>query len=91
MIYMVCYDISNPKRLTKVAKTLENFGIRVQRSFFQCEMSKIQMDNLKNSLLNIVNVKADYLFVYPLCEKCSHKAEVIGSGTVLELETFFIL
>ncbi len=28
--YLVCYDISNPKRLRKVAKTCEDFGYRKQ-------------------------------------------------------------
>ena len=45
MIYFISYDVSNPKRLNKVAKTLENFGIRIQFSFFECEMEKELISN----------------------------------------------
>jgi CRISPR-associated protein Cas2 len=88
---MVCYDISNPKRLTKTAKTLENYGIRIQKSFFQCEMNKQEMEDLKNELLQIIDIRQDYLFVYPLCGKCTKNAVVIGQGQTLKLETYFIL
>ena len=47
MIYFISYDIANPKRLCKVAKTLENYGLRVQYSFFECEMNQKIMENLK--------------------------------------------
>ena len=56
MIYFISYDVSNPKRLNKVAKTLENFGIRIQFSFFECEMEKEQLEKLKSSLLEILAV-----------------------------------
>ena len=56
MIYFISYDVSNPKRLNKVAKTLENFGIRIQFSFFECEMEKEQLEKLKASLLEILAV-----------------------------------
>ena len=37
--YLVCYDISNPKRLRKVAATCEDFGYRKQLSVFLCRLS----------------------------------------------------
>jgi len=91
MIYMVCYDISNPKRLGKVAKVLENHGMRIQKSFFQCEMNKENMINLKNKLLKIINRRKDSLFIYPLCEDCSNKAITDGNGKILKLTNFEIL
>ena len=56
MMYFISYDIANPKRLVKIAKTLENFGLRVQYSFFECEMEKEQLNNLKRALLDIINL-----------------------------------
>ena len=61
MIYFISYDVSNPKRLNKVAKMLENFGIRIQFSFFECEMEKEQLEKLKSSLLEILDKKQDSL------------------------------
>ncbi len=91
MIYMFCYDISDPKRLAKVAKKLEDFGIRIQKSFFQCDISKQQKDKLKNLLLSLIDRKQDSLIIYPLCEKCSLNAEKIGQGDIINLEPFEIL
>ncbi len=91
MIYMFCYDIANPKRLTKVAKTLENFGIRIQYSFFQCEISKNQVEKLKKALLKQIDTKQDKLFIYPLCEKCSQKVKTDGLGKILKITTFEII
>jgi CRISPR-associated protein Cas2 len=33
--YLVSYDISDPKRLRKVARSLEGFGVRLQYSVFE--------------------------------------------------------
>src|SRR5262245_31991344 len=35
MFYLIAYDIPNDQRRTKVAKTLEDFGDRVQYSVFE--------------------------------------------------------
>ena len=37
--YIVTYDIRNPKRLRRVAKTCEDFGCRRQLSIFLCRIS----------------------------------------------------
>ena len=91
MMYFVSYDIANQKRLVKIAKTLENYGIRVQFSFFQCEMEKEQFECLKRSLLSIINMKEDSLFFYPICEDCLKNTSSIGKGSIFFPKTFEIL
>ncbi|MGC8764844.1 MAG: CRISPR-associated endonuclease Cas2 [Brevinematia bacterium] len=88
---MVCYDVSNPNRLRRVAKTLEKYGLRVQKSFFQLETSYEILERIVNDLLNIIKLKEDYLFIYPLCEFCSRKALMQGKGKLIKLEAFEIL
>ena len=91
MIYFISYDVSNAKRLNKVAKTLENFGIRIQFSFFECEMEKEQLEKLKASLLEILDKKEDSLLIYPLCEDCVSKTTSLGEGNIFIQKTFEIL
>jgi len=91
MIYMFCYDISNAKRLRKVAKILENYGMRVQKSFFQCDMDKSSMDELKNKLLKLINKRKDSLFIYPLCEDCVNRVIKDGKGDIIKLESYEII
>lgn len=88
---MICYDIANPKRLKRTAKILENFGIRAQYSFFQCEISHKMLNNLIGKILEVIDTDYDYLFVYPLCEECSQKAITDGMGSLIKLESFTIL
>lgn len=91
MIYFISYDIADQKRLHKVAKTLENFGIRIQFSFFECEMEKAQLDELKSSLLKILDKKEDSLRIYPLCQDCAAKTTSLGKGDIFIPKTFEIL
>lgn len=88
---MFCYDISDDKRLRRTAKVLEQFGIRVQKSFFQCEMEKQRMQELKDKIRKVINERKDYFFIYPLCEDCSRKALTDGTGELIRLEAFEIL
>jgi len=91
MIYMVCYDISDPKRLRRAAKTLENFGLRIQKSFFQCEISRPMRKTLETALLEVIDTEQDYLYFYPLCDDCTRRAITLGTGEVVRLEPFEIL
>jgi len=91
MIYMICYDITDPKRLRKTAKILEDFGIRVQYSFFQCEMRKEKLEELKRNILDVIDLETDNFFIYPLCEDCSRKAIVYGNKDVIKLQSFEII
>jgi CRISPR-associated protein Cas2 len=91
MIYMICYDIAEPKRLIKVSKELLNYGIRTQYSFFQCDLYKTEFGVLMNKLRSIIDKDEDKLYVYPLCDKCIKKAMVQGTGKLIVIKSFEIL
>lgn len=38
MFVLVAYDIRDDERLRRVAKVMESYGHRVQRSIFECEV-----------------------------------------------------
>lgn len=62
--YLVSYDISHPKRLRKVAHTLEGFGIRLQYSVFECPLDDLRLAKLKTELHDLLNHEEDQvLFV----------------------------
>lgn len=91
MIYMICYDITDSKRLRKTAKVLENYGIRIQKSFFQCEISKGMLDRLIKNILDSVDISKDKLYIYPLCNGCLKNVKFDGTGDMAKIETFEIL
>ncbi|HEX6507203.1 MAG TPA: CRISPR-associated endonuclease Cas2 [Chloroflexota bacterium] len=68
---LVAYDVSTEtpagqRRLRKVAQVCCGFGVRVQKSVFECWLSDRQQARLLASLLAVINVNEDSLRVYPL-------------------------
>ncbi len=62
--YLVSYDVCHPKRLRRVARTLEGFGARLQYSVFECPLDDIRLAKLKAELHGLVNHEEDQvLFV----------------------------
>ncbi|MBR6199646.1 MAG: CRISPR-associated endonuclease Cas2 [Spirochaetales bacterium] len=91
MVYFIGYDIADSKSLARVANILENFGIRVQKSFFECEMNRAKMNDVCDSILAEMDLKSDKLQIYPICEDCLSKSEIIGRGGIDKPQTFMIL
>lgn len=91
MIYFISYDIADGKRRRRTAKTLENYGLRVQLSFFECEMSEEQKDGLVSALLEIIDKKEDSLLIYPLCQKCLLAAFTEGRSDMFRPVTYMVI
>jgi CRISPR-associated protein Cas2 len=83
-MYIVSYDISGDKLRRKVAKELENFGIRVQYSVFECELENGRYAELYSRLVRLMGDAADEasndsIRIYDLCQKCKLKTRIIGN------------
>jgi CRISPR-associated protein Cas2 len=72
--WIVAYDISNPKRLRKVATCCEDFGVRKQLSVFLCRLTATDFVRLRSRLYDLVNLEEDQVFCIPLCGKCLHES-----------------
>ena len=79
--YLVCYDISDPKRLRKVAKICEDFGYRRQLSVFFVLVSATEFVRLRTRLYEAINLDEDQVLFLPLCGKCCHGIEALGRPT----------
>jgi CRISPR-associated protein Cas2 len=79
--YLVAYDISDPKRLRKVALTCEDFGHRRQYSVFLCRLTATDLVRLKRRLYDIVDLEADQVLFIPLCNRCLDGMEALGRPT----------
>ena len=79
---LVSYDIPNDKRRTKVMKTLNGFGRRVQFSVFECELRPADLELLKSRLRALVVAGEDDVRFYPLCEACLRKTTMLGHATL---------
>mgnify|MGYP001408461485 CR=1 FL=1 len=53
--YLVSYDISHPKRLRRVARAMEGFGVRLQYSVFECALDALRLARCRAELGPIPN------------------------------------
>lgn len=73
------YDISDPKRLRRVAKLALEHGERIQKSLYLCALSPEQLDLLHRQLAVLVRVP-DRLMLRPVCHKCRQATRTQGAG-----------
>jgi CRISPR-associated protein Cas2 len=63
-MYVVTYDICDPKRLRKVYKYMLGWGEHLQLSVFQCELSHRELVELRAGLARLIHHLEDQvLFV----------------------------
>jgi CRISPR-associated protein Cas2 len=65
-LVLIIYDISSNKRRTKMAKLLESYGFRVQRSAFEAVVSMPEYLKLLKRIDRLVDEQNDYVRVYRL-------------------------
>ena len=78
---LVCYDISDPKRLRKVARCCEDFGYRKQLSVFLVRVSATDFVRLRSRLYDIIDLTEDQVMFIPLTESGLQRMEAIGRPT----------
>jgi len=91
--WLVIYDISNTKRLAKIAKLMEDFGIRVQKSVFEVEATDQIIKILCSKATNLMNLEEDFIVIFDICEKDWQKKVKVGPGKfeVPDEESYYIL
>ena len=79
--WLVCYDISNPKRLRKVATCCEDYGVRKQFSVFLCRLTRTDFARLRARLYGLIHLQEDQVLFIPLCGRCVGQIEAMGRPT----------
>ena len=65
-LYLIAYDIADPKRLGQVARYLCQYAYRVQYSVFVASLSSYQLERLLFDLEEIIEPRWDDIRAYPL-------------------------
>ena len=75
-LLLVCYDVPDDRRRTRMAKALSQLGTRLQLSVFLLEgRTLVEVTRLLTPLLN---EEVDNLCIQPLCATCSGKPVLLG-------------
>jgi CRISPR-associated protein Cas2 len=91
MFVVVSYDIPDNKRRSRVAKVLEGYGYRVQKSVFECELSPELYEKMKKRLEKRIKPDQDSIRYYYLCQNCLGKVAFSGLGQVMREKPFFVV
>ena len=91
--WLVIYDISDSKRLQKVAKIVEEYGVRVQYSVFEVYAGDKAIEELRRRIRGVIDEADDYVAYFDICERDWQKREKFGSGKVevAQDKDFYIL
>lgn len=90
MLVLITYDVSfdNPagaRRLRRIAKHCLDYGVRVQYSVFECDVTPDQWVILKNKLLDEYQEATDSLRFYMLGAKGRQKIEHYGAKRAIDI------
>lgn len=64
MLHLIAYDIGHPRRLRRVAKVCADYGIRMEKSVFECDLTDEQMAQFWERLRRVVDEEEDRVFDY---------------------------
>jgi len=78
MIYLITYDIEDDKQRNKISNVLENYGVRVQESVFECNLTSVTYKEVVDRIGKIITEGANLRF-YPICKECYSKAAGFGN------------
>ena len=80
--WLLCYDIAEPKRLSKIHRYVTKIAIPMQYSVFLMQASHTELDEILDTLKVLINEKEDDIRIYPLHKK--PKKYTIGEGIFTE-------
>jgi CRISPR-associated protein Cas2 len=96
MLILVTYDVTTveragQRRLRRVAQACQDYGVRVQKSVFECQVGQTEWVRLRDRLLREINANEDSLRFYFLDETARKKVEHHGVDKPLDLNEPLIL
>lgn len=96
MMIIVSYDVDfsdtkGAKRLRKVAKICERYGVRVQNSVFETVVDSVQLSEMKLALSEVIDSELDTVRFYNLGNKWESKIDTIGRIKGFKQEDALIL
>jgi CRISPR-associated protein Cas2 len=89
--YVISYDIVDNRNRNRAAETLKDYGIRIQKSVFECRLELRGLKELMQKLAKIIDPKIDSIVVYPLCLCCFNERNSIGVTVFREEKDYLVI
>ena len=96
MLVLITYDVSTVekaglRRLRRVARACEDYGTRVQKSVFECQVGQKEWVNLRARLLREIKEDEDSLRFYFLDQESVQRTEHHGVDKPVDLTEPLVL
>ena len=89
MLLVITYDVdtttpAGAKRLRKVAKVCERYGMRVQNSVFEVLVDAAQLVTLKAELKRRIDMELDSVRFYRLGNSYENRIDTLGKSPLVQ-------
>lgn len=96
MKIIVAYDVSTEttegrRRLRRVAKMCERMGQRVQKSLFECDVNKMQLEEIERNLVSIIDESKDCLRLYKIGENARLNIKEYGKFKAVDFDDAMVV
>ncbi len=79
-LYLIVYDIANPKRWRAVFKTMHGYGEWLQLSVFQCRLTRIRHAELIADLDGIIHHDDDHVLIIDVGPVHNVEPKIVSLG-----------
>jgi CRISPR-associated protein Cas2 len=91
MITLITYDITDPKRLNNTRHFLKEFGLRTQKSVFECDIDDVAIKKIRTYCRDNLDLKKDSVRIYKICNNCMRKVVLSGLGLKLTQLDYMVI
>lgn len=79
-LYVVVYDIADPRRWRSVFKTMHGYGDWLQLSVFQCRLARVRHAELIADMDNIIHHDEDHVVIIDVGPADNVEPRVVSLG-----------
>lgn len=91
MLTLVAYDIVKPRRLARVARVCEDFGVRVQYSIFECHLEETEFQEFWSRILQEIDEEEDRVVAYKIDAKSARCTVTAGTMVCSEKVVCYLI
>lgn len=88
-LYLVCYDICQPRRLHQVHHYLQGYKVGGQKSFFECWLTPPELREVRKTLSELMDAGEDRVHIFQLDPRMN--VECHGQASTKKLDTPFMV
>jgi CRISPR-associated protein Cas2 len=84
--YLICYDVVNNTRRNRIANLLKGYGLRVQKSVFECMLNDEQLQMVKRKIARYLKPEEDQVRFYLMSGHTRRKVLILGAQPEREID-----